>query len=289
MIGVAHIVFKYRKNRLDYLKQIIEECQNYPFELNVFIHCDKNFDTNFLSSNYKNGEIKLKKHNIKKYFLYKGWKYRLTFKAREHIGRQVDIYDIFMYLEDDILIPVEAINYWLENKDICLKNNLNLGFLRIEKKDDIEYLSDITNKLDKKINLENDTYVINDKNAYSAFWIYDKSEFNKWRKSNFYDLKIIHGFNDKNSRLLKILRLSSSNYLQYFLYDRRHKRIDSVMEANAYGLAYPGLNWYENTVIKMQNENIDMDCKVYHLPNTYVNESETEMGTLRLDDLLSFS
>ena len=49
MIGVAHIVFKYRKNRLDYLKQIIEEFQNYPFELNVFIHCDKNFDTDFLT------------------------------------------------------------------------------------------------------------------------------------------------------------------------------------------------------------------------------------------------
>ena len=286
MNAVAHIAFKFRKERIEYLKLITSEFNKYPFNVDVFIHSDKKFDIDYLNEEYNNGTIVLKKHNLRKYFLYKGWKYRLTFTARKLIAKQKENYDIFIYLEDDILIPLNAIKYWLSNKDLCIENNLNLGFLRIEVKNKVEYLSDITQKINKTIDLDDKKFVINNRTPYTAFWIYDKSEFNKWVKSDFYDLKIIHGYKRKNSRLLKFLKLSWSKNLQYLIYDWQHKRIDSVMEANAYGLAHPDLNWYENTIIKLENNKIDKNCRVYHLANTYVNENETDLGTLKIEDLL---
>lgn len=289
MNGVAHIVFKFREERIEYLKLIVEEFENYPFKVDVFIHCDKKLKSNLVIKNYKNGQIFIKTHNLKKYILYKGWKYRLTFKARESISKQANNYDIFIYLEDDILIPKNAINYWLKYKNLCLQNKLNLGFLRIEVKDGTEYLSDLTSKLNNEIQINNIKFIINDLNPYTAFWIYDKKEFKKWLNSDYYDLKKIHGFNNKNSRVLKFLHLDSINYLQYLIYDRKHKRIDSVMEASAFGLAYPGLKWYENTVIKLENNKVDRDCLVFHLSNNYVNENITSMGTLKLEDLVDFT
>ena len=77
-------------------------------------------------------------------------------------------------------------------------------------------------------------------------------------------------------------RVSNYESIQYQI----DKRIDSVMEANAYGLAHPDLNWYENTIIKLENNKIDKNCRVYHLANTYVNENETDLGTLKIEDLL---
>ena len=59
---VAHIVFKFRKERIEYLKLIVKEFENYPFTVDVYIHCDKKFNSNLVINNYKNGQIFIKKH-----------------------------------------------------------------------------------------------------------------------------------------------------------------------------------------------------------------------------------
>ena len=190
MKAAAHIVFKFKKDRIAYLQSIIKEFEKYPFFVDVFIHSDKKLDTNLTFDQYSNGKIILKKLNLRKYFIYKGWKYRLAFSARKLLAKQKDEYDIFIYLEDDILIPKEAIDYWLTYKDLCISQNYNLGFLRVEKKNGEEYLTDLTIKLNKTLKIDDNKFIINDKSPYSAFWIYDKDEFKKWVESDLYNLKI---------------------------------------------------------------------------------------------------
>ena len=231
-------------------------------------------------------QIKLIKHNLYKYSLFKGKNYYLTWASRKTIKKQRNEYDFFIYQEDDIFVPINAFNYWQTNKQDCLKNDFNLGFLRIELKDEIEYVSDLDMKIDKIINLDKKEYVINDVNPYCAFWIYDKTELNKWIESKFWDLKNIHGRGAIVSNKLEKIGLNKFPFLRYLIYSYKNKRPDSAMEASAIGVNGLNLGWYKNTVIPLKNRNVDPDCRVYHLSNYYANEYETNMGTIKFDQII---
>ena len=279
----VHIAFYYRNERLEYLNRIIKEYNEYSINVDLFIHSNKKIDSNIIFP-YKNGKIKFINHNLYNFIFYKGRNYYLTWKPRKLISKQINDYDVFLYSEDDILIPESALNYWIEHKDICKENGYNLGFLRIEVKEEVEYLSDLTSKLQKNIDLNNKKFTLNEKNPYCAFWIYDREEMIRWINSKFYDLRTVHGYKEKNSNILKTLKLNKFISLNYLLYNLRHKRVDSCMEASAYGLNYPNIGWFKNTVIRIKNNKIDPNCKVFHLPNNYVKESTTDMGTLKFNE-----
>lgn len=294
----VHITFFYRDEKLDdrwtnakdkfpYLKKIINEYNQYPVNVDIYIHTNKRFDLLDLKYNeYKNGKIQLIKHNLYKYSLFKGKNYYLTWASRKTIKRQRNDYDFFIYQEDDIFIPINAFKYWQTNKGDCLKNNYNLGFLRIELKDEIEYVSDLDMKIDKIINLDKKEYVINDVNPYCAFWIYDKTELNKWIESKFWDLKNIHGKGAIVSNKLEKIGLNNFPFLRYLAYSFKNKRPDSAMEASAIGINGLNLGWYKYTVLPVKNNKVDNDCRVYHLSNYYANEYDTKMGTIEFDKII---
>ncbi len=294
----AHITFFYRDEQIDdrwtnadkkfpYLKKIIDEYNTYPVNVDIYIHTNKTFDLEIINNNeYNNGTLKIVKHNLNKYILFKGKNYYLTWASRKTIKKQRDKYDIFIYQEDDILIPKNAFNYWKENKSECIKNRLNLGFLRIELKDDIEYVSDLEKKLSKKIKVNNKQYIVNDVNPYCAFWIYDKNELNAWINSKLWNLINIHGRGAVVSLKLEKIGLNRIPILRYLLYSYRNKRPDSAMEASAIGLNGLNLNWYKHTVILLDKNNLNEDCRVYHLSNYYANENETAMGTIKFNELI---
>ena len=53
---------------------------------------------------------------------------------------------IAMYIEDDILVPKQAIEYFLQYSPLMVQNKYNLGFVRIEKDYDdceTEYIVDL--------------------------------------------------------------------------------------------------------------------------------------------------
>ena len=295
----VHITFFYRDEKLDdrwtnakdkfpYLRKIINEYNQYPLKVDIFIHTNKKFNLLDLKYNtYTNGKIQLIKHNLYKYSLFKGKNYYLTWASRKTIKKQRNEYDFFIYQEDDIFIPLNAFNYWQTKKKDYIKNNLNLGFLRIELKDEIEYVSDLDMKIDKLMNLDKREYVINDVNPYCAFWIYDKTELNKWIKSKFWDLKNIHGKGAIVSNKLEKIGLNNFPILRYLIYSYKNKRPDSAMEASAIGINGLNLGWYKNTVLPIQNRNVDPDCRIYHLSNYYANEYETNMGTIKFDEIIS--
>ena len=94
--------------------------------------------------------IKIIHHRLLNYIHYSGRYYYLTWQPRKLLKKQLQDYDIFIYSEDDILIPERAFNYWLRNKNSLIKNDANVGFLRVESKDGEDFLSDITSSFSSK-------------------------------------------------------------------------------------------------------------------------------------------
>ena len=252
---VKHITFFYIEDRIIYINNIINEVNNYEYETDIFIHTNiNNFEIDKLSK-YNNGLIKIIYHNLSNCHPHK-----LTWKSREIIKTQKDKYDIFIYLEDDILIKFNTIKYWIKFNKKTIENNYNLGFLRIEVKDKDEYITDLLKdkKFKHNIKIDNQNYCINNINPYCAFWIYSKEELNKFINTDYYDFK---------------------NPKQNYYYTR---------ERSAIGLHGINFNYYKGTIIPIENNKLHEDCKVYHMPNNYVNNEKGVFCKVKFDNCLNF-
>ena len=86
----------------------------------IFIHCNKKLKS-------KNKRIKYIFHSFKN-----AHPFKLTWYCRNLMEQQKEDYDIFIYCEDDILFTKKNFKYWIDNKENCIKNDYNLGFLRVE-------------------------------------------------------------------------------------------------------------------------------------------------------------
>ena len=153
-----HITFYYTeqtKYRINYINKIIHACESYMYTTDLFIHINVQIDILVNLIRYNNGNISIIYHDISNE---NPW--LLPTKCRSLLKLQKDYYDIFMYIEDDILVPKEALEYWLEYKDKIIPHNYNLGFFRIEvDSQNQQYCTDnatspnnsITSKLTNKI------------------------------------------------------------------------------------------------------------------------------------------
>jgi hypothetical protein len=247
-----HIAFYYNKSRIQYLNRVIEAAESYSFTTDIFIHTHQFFEKSSLYP-YK-GNLEIIVHTLANEH-----PFLLPWKCRDLLKSQRDDYDIFMYVEDDILVPQNAIDYWLKNKNNVMFEECNLGFLRIETADNKDYLSDLEGMKFpyRTMQIEDQTYLINETNTYCAFWIYDKAEFQRWTDSMYYDINNITG------------------------YDTR--------ERSAIGLhgIRPPNGWYRYTLFPLvAHKRIDPECKIYHIPNNYVNNPMSLYATVLFDDCI---
>ena len=182
-----HISFYFKTSRIIYINNIIDETNKYEQITDIYIHTNNINLHKEMFNNYNNGNIKIIYHdlsNIDPFYL--------TWKCRDLLQQQQHDYDIFIYIEDDILVPYKAIKYWLEYNEKLIEMNYNLGFVRIEVENNIEYITDLHGKIfDTVINLNEKKYCVNNKNPYCAFWIYNKNEFNKFVNSKYYNINNI--------------------------------------------------------------------------------------------------
>ena len=245
--------------RFNYINRIIKEICNYPYETDLYIHTNEVFSRKFLIEN-TNGKIEIIHHDFSNK---EHDPYYLAWSCRSLLKEQKNDYDIFIYIEDDILIPCESLKYWLEHKDELIKNNYNLGFVRIETDAyNNEYLGDLHNtlKLENSLVMSGKKYIINDVNPYCGSWIYDKKEFNVFLNSLYY-----HG----------------NGNIPY---------IYGIREGSAIGMNGFGMNIYKNTLIPLDIENKELHpgCKIYHLENDlmYINET-SRSSTILFKDVFS--
>ena len=251
-----HISFYFSLDRFIYINNIIAETNKYKYITDIFIHTNNIDLTINHFDDYTNGKIVIIYHDLSGIN-----PYYLTWKCRDLLKKQSPEYDIFMYIEDDILVPCKAIEYWLKYSEELIKNKYNLGFFRIEVKSKCkcEYITDLPGKkLDTIINLNNKVYCVNDKQPYCGFWIYNKDEFNKFVNSEFYDI----------------------NNIEYYS--------NCIREKSAFGLHNPLTKWYKNTLIPIVNNKLIEECKIYHMPNNYVEDTSNEFATIKFDEALEF-
>lgn len=241
-----HICFYFNQNRIDYINRILYETNKYSHHTDIFIHTNYNFLKDILF-NYTNGIIEIVYHDLTNNLSFLKNPYCFPFFSRELMQQQKNDYDVFMYIEDDILVPQKALEYWIKYKDTLLQNNYNLGFFRIEIDDKgDEYTTDnsespdgrVNQYLNKTLQINNEKYIINDANAYCAFWIYDKEEFNK--------------------------------YVNHYCWNIN----DFTRETMAFGLNNPNIQckWYKATLVPLKNNKLHDDCRIYHMPNNYVHK-----------------
>ena len=245
-----HISFYFLPDRIIYINNIIDETNKYEYTTDIFIHTNNIDLQEGMFNNYTNGYIKIIYHD-----LLNNHPFYLTWKCRGLLQQQQHDYDIFMYIEDDILVPYKAIKYWLEYNEKLIEMNYNLGFVRIEVENNIEYITDLYGeKLDNIINLNEKIYCVNDKNPYCAFWIYNKNEFNKFVNSKYYYIYNIPSY--------------------------------GIREKSAIGLHGLGTDWYKNTLIPIINNKLIEECKIYHMPNNYVVNKDIAFATIKFDEAL---
>jgi hypothetical protein len=247
-----HITFFYIPERIQYINRIIDETNTYMYRTDIFIHTNNNSIPADLFHIYTNGSINLVYHDLSGIH-----PFLLTWSCRDLLKNQKDDYDIFMYIEDDILVPKKALEYWLKYNEDLISESYNLGFVRIETYNNEEYITDLYGEqMDRLIKINGVEYCINDKNPYCAFWIYNKDEFNNFINSRFYYLESIPK-----------------------LYD--------IRELSAFGLHGNGFPWYINTVIPIENGILTDACKIYHMPNNYV-DGGTKFATIKFKDAVKF-
>ena len=120
-----HITFFYISDNLKYLIRVLRNSSTWNIKPDIFIHTNKmgNFKNNvFQKSNVK--IIYHKLDNIDPFYL--------SWKSRDLMKERIEIYDLFLYSEDDISIPYSLINYYLEYYSILEKHSSTPGFLRCE-------------------------------------------------------------------------------------------------------------------------------------------------------------
>ena len=247
-----HISFFYIESRICYINKIIDETNNYECLTDIFIHTNNNKLDIHSFNKYTNGSIHIICHDLSTIH-----PYYLTWKCRELLQQQKNDYDIFMYIEDDILVPWKTIKYWLEYNEKLISMNYNLGFVRIEVHNNIEYITDLPGyKFDTIININEDNYCVNNKNPYCAFWIYNKNEFNNFVNSKYYNI---------------------NNIINY-----------DIREKSAIGLHCIKTNYYKNTLIPIINNELNDNCKIYHLPNNYVTNKDSKFATVKFTEAISY-
>lgn len=244
-----HIAFFFVESRLQYLNKMIANTNSYKFTTDIFIHTNTELPLSMYTQ-YTNGKFEIIVHDLTEIH-----PFYLTWKCKELLTKQKDDYDIFMYTEDDMLIPFTTIQYWLQYKSLLTPLRYNLGFLRIETDGNTEFVTDQTpgDRLREKILIDQTTFVKNDR-PYCAFWIYDKEMFNYfistdgWKKSEIED----------------------KNYIRLCI---------------AFGMQDQIYNKFDSTVIPLIDSILDERCKVYHLPNNYVNSGYH--ASVKFNEILS--
>ena len=248
-VHICSFIGENYQERFIYLKKIVKNYLIINKNIHIFIH------TNKVSKKYKLKKVKYVVHNLQNEN-----PFYLSWKCRPFIEKQKNRYDYFIYSEDDILFTKKNFLYWLKHKNICIKNNLNLGFIRRERKNKKVFSTDLIKMISYKILINNKNFAVNNVNSYCAFWIYDKKELNKFIQTNFWHFK----WKGKNV---------------YAFY--------GIREMSAIGWHGKNMFRYNATVIPLTNKKLNTGCFIDHLSNNHaLTNHPVGFGSIEINKVL---
>jgi hypothetical protein len=242
-----------RKNQISNFNKV---CKNYLKLSNhtkIFVHTNKKINKTF-----KHKNIKYKFYSFKK-----DHPFYLTWYPRKLMLKQKKDFDVFIYGEDDILFTNKNLKYWLENKNMCLKNNYHLGFVRVEKNKNKFYAIDHISKSEYKTQINNKNFLVSNY-PHCALWIFDKKEFNEFIKT------------------------------KYFKFDYKWKSISGltmIREMASIGWHGNNINGgdmgrYISSLLLLKNNKIHESAKLIHLTKNYSKGPSGLFGTMTTNDII---
>ena len=253
----VHIPYYISDNYVDKSKLLKKVCNSYlklSKNVKIFIHTNKKSKNN-------NKKIKFIFHDLRKIHPYK-----LTWVCRKLMLRQKNLFDIFIYGEDDLLFTKNNFNYWLKYRDKCLNDDFNLGFLRVEKrkKNNLLYSSDQITKVKKYVLLKKKKFAKLE-SSNSSLWVYTREELKKFSKTRYWN------FNFKWITVSGILLI----------------REMAAVGWHGENMNGQYMNRYKATIIPIKNNKLDKDSFIKHISNNYANNPAGLFGSLKVDSLLS--
>lgn len=141
----------YGEKNNQYLNKIIDEYRSFKkYEIDITVH----------------GTIPLQRSDIN-FIEYKNPKTTVYFHRQEFVEKQ-DLYDIFLFSENDMLISENNIDLYLE-RDKKLPIDYSLGFLRFENTpENIKYLIDLWLNVPGYNYIKNNNIIIDNENYFSV-------------------------------------------------------------------------------------------------------------------------
>ncbi len=183
----------------------------------------------------------------------------LVWKCRPVIQAQKEDYDIFIYIEDDIGIPFETLQYWWEWKDSLHIKKKDVGLMLVETLNQKDLYS--SNVLAPSAYLpfsERGQSFVHLPMRYCASWIVDQKELKEFLNSVYWDFHCYYPHGPSKW---------------------------SSFPCESAGIGYK-LS-YEHCAFPTENGKLSRKCFVYHLSNTYIQKEGTKLGKLRVEDITS--
>lgn len=240
------IAFHYSKDRIKYLMFNLVKLLNYENKPDIFI------DTNAGDLLKTNSFLKSDRVTV---FVHENLShpFHLTIKHRQQFKENIDNYENFLYVEDDMLLTYENYLSFMD-KFKMMWSKFIPSFVRIEKANGNEYVTDVINQF--KIN-ESDIVVIDGRKFisfkfpqnYNALWLMPGKEL---KESITEDFTTLH---------------------------------DSREKAASYPM------WELNKTPLVEIEKIDgkyqikKDCYAYHLPNNYALCKESPNAKIKVQEI----
>lgn len=232
-----NIAFFYNANKIQFLKNVIENI----LKLNVLEH-KLVINSNVKFSNTLDIQIcnPLNPMDI----VYEHKKNMLDFLSSD--------FTHFLFLEDDMIFNQDNLDYWISYRDKLKTFKLLPGFHRYEIKYNELFSVDLTKIKFKKLNLNNETYILFPDEPYQGIFLMDKELVKEHFDTGFYKIKNIKGFGHLES--------ANSSYVYCNVPDNLENR-----------MVLPIKN-FEKTLI-------------HHSDNKYSNLQNSIFGKIKINDL----
>lgn len=257
--ALIHIAFHFDRGRLPYLREILLNLASYPFKSSTIV-----LDTNSPQTGraLQDLDCEIEIHH----FPDLPHPHLLTWACRQHFKESVNNYEYFLYLEDDILIPRQAILRWFREKEALKAHGFWPGFLRVELDRRKELVaSDFKDQATspKIVEIQGAKY-LSPPFEYQACWVYDRDMLSAFLNSGLFDMPSAKAAETQDVRAIAALGMTFSS---------------------------PPKGFASRHLLPLTNDcRISPEAFVFHLPSNYgskFGKRPGDLATLRVRDLVA--
>ncbi|MDR2604518.1 MAG: hypothetical protein LBC55_04090 [Desulfovibrio sp.] len=261
------VAFFYRKDKLEFLSQVLSNLHIFAKNVQVYIFTN----TSDKREHYTIEQCFHQHDNIKYTILvpkllghpfFLTWSHKDIFRQLVRVDPTITYY---MYLEDDILLTKENIEYYLEGESRLHHKVFFPSFVRYEiTSDGVMYAIDVMKKqifhAMGKIQYSDDYYYVNFSYPYQGMYLLNSRLMNEYFSScaDNPDYKTYWGIREQNTAVILF-----------------HHVPTGFKSRNLVGCIYQ-----DNTI------KFDPRCLIHHLPNNYVNNDGWLSQIYTVDELI---